>query len=71
MHPAERNDVHEFYLLCADIEAFMAEMAKQGVPCDEVQEQSWGLVTRIALPGGGKLGVYQPRHARPEGMRLE
>jgi len=25
----------------------------------------WGRVTRIKLPGGGTLGLYQPRHARP------
>jgi hypothetical protein len=24
------------------------------------------MLTHITLPGGGKLGVYQPRHARPK-----
>lgn len=66
VHPAEQNDVHEFYLLCNAIEAFMAEMAKQGSHCVELRAESWGLVSRLSLPGGGKLGVYQPRHARPE-----
>jgi hypothetical protein len=33
-----------------------------------VQNAGWGLLTHVTLPGGGKLGVYQPRHARPEPM---
>jgi hypothetical protein len=33
-----------------------------------IHDQGWGLLTQIALPGGGKLGVYQPRHARPPAM---
>jgi hypothetical protein len=43
----------------------MAEMAGQGVACAPVQDLRWGLLTQVTLPGGGKLGVYQPRHARP------
>ena len=66
VHPSEKNDVHEFYLMCDDVETFVAEMGKHGVPCDPVRDEGWGLLTQITLPGGGKLGVYQPRHARPE-----
>ena len=65
IHPSERNDVHEFYLMCDDVMAFVVEMAKHGIECGPVQTQSWGLLTQLTLPGGGKLGVYQPRHARP------
>ena len=65
VHPAEHNDVHEFYLMCDDVEVLMAEMGRAGVECSPVQAQPWGLLTQITLPGGGKLGVYQPRHARP------
>ena len=56
----------ELYLMCEEIEAFVAEMGRRGIECDEVQDQGWGLLSTITLPGGGKLGVYQPRHARPE-----
>jgi hypothetical protein len=35
------------------------------VACDPVQDAGWGRLTYLRLPGGGKLGVYQPRHARP------
>jgi hypothetical protein len=69
VHPSEKNDVHEFYLMCDDVQAFVAAMAKAGVACGEVMNRGWGLLTEIILPGGGKLGVYQPRHARPKPMK--
>ncbi len=54
--------------MCDDVEAFIAEMEKHGVATGPLQDESWGLITRLTLPGGGKLGIYQPRHARPEPM---
>lgn len=66
VHPFERNDVHELYLMCDDIGAFLAEMKRRGVACDPVAEQGWGALTRLTLPGGGRLGVYEPRHPRPK-----
>jgi len=65
VHPGEENDRHEFYLMCDDVEAFVAEMQGRGVACAPVQNMGWGTLTQVTLPGGGKLGVYQPRHARP------
>jgi hypothetical protein len=65
VHPAEENDVHELYFLCDDVSAFVAAMQQRGVTCSEVFNRGWGLLTQVTLPGGGKLGVYQPRHARP------
>ena len=65
-HPSEKNGVIEFYLMCDDIEAFVAAMNEHEVACDPVEDQGWGLLTRVSLPGGGKLAVYEPRHARPE-----
>lgn len=68
VHPSDKNDVHQFYLMCDDVKAFIAEMEKQRIACDPVQDEGWGLVTQLTLPGGGKLGVYEPRHARPKAM---
>ena len=68
VHPSQKNDGHEFYFMCDDIEAFVAEMEKKSVTCGPVQDMGWGLLSELTLPGGGKLGVYQPRHARPEAM---
>lgn len=65
VHPGEANDLHEFYLLCTDIEEFVGEMALRGVTTSPIENAGWGIMTHVRLPGGGKLGVYQPRHARP------
>jgi hypothetical protein len=69
VHPSGKNDVHEFYLMCDDVEAFIARMRRRRVACSPVQNLGWGLLTHVPLPGGGSLGVYQPRHARPQPMR--
>jgi hypothetical protein len=68
VHPSEKNDVHEFYLMCADIEAFVEEVMTRGASCAPISNRGWGLLTQVSLPGGGQLGVYQPHHARPEPM---
>jgi hypothetical protein len=65
VHPSEKNDVHELYLICDDVAEFIEEMATHRIRCTPIQDQRWGLLTYVTLPGGGKLGVYQPRHARP------
>jgi hypothetical protein len=66
VHPSEENDVHEFYLMCEDAEAFIAEMTRKSVACAPAQNLGWGVLTQVTLPGGGKLGVYQPLHPRPK-----
>jgi hypothetical protein len=68
VHPSDKNNVHEFYLMCDDVEALVAEMKKHNIACTPVQNQGWGLLTQLMLPGGGELGIYQPRHARPSAM---
>ncbi len=67
VHPADASvsGKHEFYLMCDDIKAFVAEMDAHGRSCTPLEAQPWGMLTQVTLPGGGKLGVYQPRHARP------
>ena len=68
VHPSEKNGVHELYLMCDDVEAFVGDMQRRQIVCGPVQDQGWGLLTQITLPGGGHLGIYQPRHARPRAM---
>jgi len=65
VHPSGENDVHEFYLMTDDVQALVASMKQRGVETTPVSNQGWGMLTQVALPGGGKLGIYQPRHARP------
>jgi hypothetical protein len=64
VHPSGAAS-HELYLMCDDVSAFVAEMKGKGVTCSAPQDQGWGVLTTVSLPGGGTLGVYQPRHERP------
>ena len=65
LHESERNDVHELYLMCDDLVAEIARLTAAGVACDPPDDRGWGIVTRLRLPGGGSLALYQPRHERP------
>jgi len=65
LHEADENDTHELYLMTDDVAAEVRRLAAAGVACEPVADLGWGLLTHIALPGGGRLGLYQPRHARP------
>jgi hypothetical protein len=65
VHPSDENDRHELYLMCDDVQALIAEMSAKQITCSPIEEQRWGSITRITLPGGGKIGVYQPKHASP------
>lgn len=64
VHPAGEHVVHELYLMCDDVAAAVAELAGKGVEVEPVTDQGWGLLTTIRLPGGGDLGLYEPRHAK-------
>ena len=65
VHPSAENNTHELYFMCDDVHEFIAAMTHQGVACSPVRTMGWGQLTQVALPGGGQVGVYQPRHARP------
>src|SRR5581483_8282819 len=57
VHPTDGTPAAELYLMCDDLPAEIARLGERGVRCAEVQEARWGTVTRIALPGGGSLGL--------------
>jgi catechol 2,3-dioxygenase-like lactoylglutathione lyase family enzyme len=61
-HPAEENGQHELYLMCEDLGATMQSLKASGIRCDRPSEEHWGIRTAIHLPGGGRLGLYQPKH---------
>jgi catechol 2,3-dioxygenase-like lactoylglutathione lyase family enzyme len=65
VHPSSENEKHELCLMCGDIKALVAEMKERRITCGSIQDEGWGLLSHVVLPGGGKLGVYQPRHPRP------
>jgi catechol 2,3-dioxygenase-like lactoylglutathione lyase family enzyme len=68
-HPTDGEGGHELYLMCDDVQALIADMNGKGVATTPVHEERWGLLTRITLPSGGTLGVYEPRHPSPLDLR--
>jgi catechol 2,3-dioxygenase-like lactoylglutathione lyase family enzyme len=68
-HPAEENSGHEFYLMCEDLKAEMASLAKRNVRFSAIEEARWGSITRLQLPGGGQIGMYQPKHPTALGLK--
>jgi catechol 2,3-dioxygenase-like lactoylglutathione lyase family enzyme len=67
-HPADENGRHELYFMCDDVKAEMSSLEKKGVRCLEIHEERWGTITKLRLPGGGELGLYQPKH--PTALKL-
>jgi catechol 2,3-dioxygenase-like lactoylglutathione lyase family enzyme len=62
VHPTDGDAHHELYLMCDDIQGTTSELTAKGVRCSPVEDQGWGLVTTLTLPGGDELGLYEPRH---------
>jgi catechol 2,3-dioxygenase-like lactoylglutathione lyase family enzyme len=69
IHPAAGNTGHEMFLMCDDVEGFVAQMTERGVACSTVRRERWGLVTEITLPSGGTQRVYEPTHPSPPSPR--
>lgn len=69
-HPTEEGAKphHELYLMCNDLKATIKELADKGVQCGAVTEARWASSTSIHLPGGGELGLYQPKHPTALGL---
>ncbi|MGH8915312.1 MAG: VOC family protein [Acidimicrobiia bacterium] len=65
VHPTDGPESHEVFFMCDDVDQTMAELTGKGVEFTEpVTEVGWGRLTRLQLPGGGTVGVYEPRHPR-------
>ena len=63
VHPSAGPTGHELYFICDDLEATMSGLRTRGVDfTDGVSEERWGRVTRLRLPGGSEVGLYEPRH---------
>jgi len=62
VHPAEENGRHELYFMCEDLKAEIEALKEKGVGCSEVKQERWGSITHIRLPGGGEIGLYEPKH---------
>ena len=65
VHPSDGPTGHELYFMCDDVEATMRDLGAKGVEFTQaISEERWGRLTRFRLPGGGEVGLYEPRHPR-------
>jgi catechol 2,3-dioxygenase-like lactoylglutathione lyase family enzyme len=67
-HPSA-DEGHELFLMCDDLTAQMAALKSKGIHCSKVEEARWGSITKMRLPGGGSVGLYQPKH--PTALELK
>lgn len=61
-HPGAENNKHELYFMCKDINAELESLKAKGVKCGDLHDEPWGILSMITLPGGGEVGLYQPKH---------
>lgn len=64
-HDSEKNDKHELFLMCGDLAATLQDLKSKDVQVSDVSEQRWGKTAFLTLPGGGKIGIYEPKHPSP------
>ena len=64
-HDSESNDQHELFLMCDDLASTLEDLRSKNVTVSEVGEQRWGKLATLTLPGGGKIGIYEPKHPSP------
>jgi predicted enzyme related to lactoylglutathione lyase len=65
MHPTDGPPARDLYFMCDDVEVTMRDLRARGVEfTQDISEERWGRVTRFRLPGGGDVGLYEPRHPR-------
>src|SRR5688572_25064767 len=72
VHPSEQNLVlggetggllgAQTFFITDDVDAAVKRLTSRGVACDPIGEAAWGRFTGFALPSGGRLGLYQPKH---------
>ena len=68
VHPSDGRVAHELYFMCDDLKSEMDSLAKKGVEFSDIQEARWGSITKMRLPGGGEVGLYQPKHKTAIGL---
>ena len=73
VHPVDDDDTEQthaghrllgavLYLMCDDLEATLSDLKSKHVQVSDVSEQRWGMLASLILPGGGKIGIYEPKH---------
>jgi predicted enzyme related to lactoylglutathione lyase len=68
IHPADDDgkEFHMLYFTCDDLDKTMKELKEKGVKFKgKVQDQPWGSLIVMKVPGGGEMGLYEPKHPSP------
>ncbi len=78
VHPSDGQFAHRhgghdlagtlLYLMCDDLNAFVASLATKDVRCTEIETEPWGIKTTIRMPSGAEIGLYQPTHPTALGL---
>jgi hypothetical protein len=62
VHPAE-GPAHELSFMCDDVAATMRDLSAKGIEFRGAPEnQGFGIVATMVLPGGVEVMLYEPRH---------
>ncbi len=64
-HDGDKNDRHELYLMCDNIAGTLKDLKSKKVEVSAIREERWGTIATFTLPGGGKIGIYEPKHKSP------
>ncbi|HEY7105031.1 MAG TPA: VOC family protein [Acidimicrobiia bacterium] len=65
VHPIEGDGApfHQLSFMCDDLDATMAELRDRGVEIrGEPENQGFGVVVTMVLPGDVEVMLYEPRH---------
>ena len=62
VHPAQEIERDELFFMCQDLKAEVVALGEKGVRFTDVQDARWGSIVKIRRPGGGEVGLYQPKH---------
>ena len=69
-HPADETGergkaagTHDISFYVDDIQQTVADLERKGVTCEGgIQDMGWGQATRLPLPGGVAVWLYQPSY---------
>jgi hypothetical protein len=68
VHPSETNGSHELFLTCPDLTDLVRKLRRKKVRCSKAVERPWGRLVQVTLPGGSRLGIYEPKHPLARGQ---
>ena len=62
IHPAQETGRCELYLMCDDLKSEMSALTAKGATFSPIEEARWGSITKLRLPSGAEISLYQPKH---------